>query len=83
MSVKIVKNPVPAWEPVTVEITFETRDQLYAFLRTTGNASRVASELGKIYNEVRIENGLNDLISYSDWTELDGICRRGDPDDYV
>lgn len=80
MATKIIQR-TPVWNPVSINMTFETPEQLRVFVEIMGSegavASVVAQELETPEAEAVIEitNIIRGLIDYDTWRELRQMVR--------
>lgn len=85
MATKIIKQP-SAWQPVTIEMTFETREQLAVLVAITGSNSTIAIALAEpgnmpfdlVTNGMTAEsmsNAIGNLVDYDTWEQLKNIVK--------
>lgn len=85
MATKIIKQP-SAWKPVTIEMTFDTREQLAVWLAFTGNQITMGEAI--TFNSRKNENSvvsnmssgeacsaISDLVDLDTWERLKSILK--------
>lgn len=83
MKTEIVENKKNDWKPVTIQITFETKQELAAYMMLMNRSSSVSNiiseqlELTPEY-EKYFENGVEGdfTIDFSLWSKLDGLLEE-------
>jgi len=75
MSIKIINKP-QSYTPVTVELTFETREQLAAFVYLYGNTNYIDGTTEE--NRYGVANhdfkqSINTTLDYSTWIYLQDV----------
>ena len=85
MATKIIKQPA-AWQPVTIEMTFETREELAVWADIIGNSNTVAYAFTKNADErdflthdmgaSTISSVINNLADYDTWKQLQTIVQQ-------
>jgi hypothetical protein len=71
MSVKFIPQP-KQYTPVKIELTFDTKEQLEAFVRIYGSSNTVAEILFKEkYTKKNLRGAIEDTIPYDIWVQLD------------
>lgn len=85
MATKIIEQPT-AWQPVTIEMTFETPEQLAVWVDIMGNNSTIAhalkdnsertEEVTRNMSENVIVTTIDDLVDYETWEQLRDIVRQ-------
>lgn len=80
MATKIIESG-PKWTPVSINMTFDTPEQLSVFVEILGNEGHVAAAIvnrrdGVDENELdRITYVIHSLIDYDTWEELNLMVR--------
>jgi hypothetical protein len=84
MSIKIINKP-QSYTPVTVELTFETREQLAAFVYLYGNPYDVSKSCYSINQPLittmglrkdQLEMALESTIDYGSWSKLNETLKE-------
>jgi hypothetical protein len=71
MSIKIIDKE-PQFKPVTIEVTFNTPDELLAFYKLYGNMTVTALHLADTYGLPfdKMRDAIDDVVGYDEYKQL-------------